>query len=71
MERLQGKNVSITAYFGQAIAVRFAAEGRRYCNGITVAEPTGRGHKGHGKGGASNGSGRELSCRRMSRMKTR
>src|SRR4051795_2517457 len=63
MERLQGKNVLITGAssgIGQAIAVRFAAEGANvainYRSGAEQAEAT----QTMAKAARSNGSGREL-----------
>jgi len=63
MERLQGKNVLITGAssgIGQAIAVRFAAEGANiainYRSGAEQAEAT----RAMAKAARSNGSGREL-----------
>ena len=63
MERLQGKNVLITGAssgIGQAIAVRFAAEGANiainYRSGAEQAEAT----RAMAKAARSNGYGREL-----------
>src|SRR5713226_6339096 len=63
MERLQGKNVLITGAssgIGQAIAVRFAAEGANiainYRSGAEQAEAT----RAMAKAARSNGTGREL-----------
>src|SRR6478672_5034492 len=63
MERLQGKNVLITGAssgIGQAIAVRFAAEGAniaiKYRSGAEQAEAT----RAMAKAARSNGTGREL-----------
>ena len=63
MERLQGKNVLITGAssgIGQAIAVRFAAEGANiaiiYRSGAERAEAT----RAMARAARSNGAGREL-----------
>src|SRR5437660_12843987 len=63
MERLKGKNVLITGAssgIGQAIAVRFAAEGANiainYRSGAEQAEAT----RAMARAARSNGSGREL-----------
>src|SRR5438552_16716716 len=63
MERLQGKNVLITGAssgIGQAIAVRFAAEGANiainYRSGAEQAEAT----RAMARAARSNGAGREL-----------